>query len=343
VRRKKKLVDLMKPTNNILITGGAGFIGSHLSKCLLEERCRVTALDNLSSGRIENISQPLNHQNFMFVKGDLKNPIDIAKAIQFSQIVFHLAANPEIRVGETDPLIHFQENLVTTFNLLETMRKSKSAKTIIFASTSTIYGEASILPTPEEYGPLIPMSTYGASKLGCEALITSYAHTFNLRALILRLANVVGPRSNHGVIYDFIQKLQKDPIRLEILGDGNQQKSYMHIDDCIDAILHATKTFLKSNKKADIYNIGSADQITVKTIAKIIAEEMKLTNVEFHFSGGVNGGRGWKGDVKNMHLSIEKLAKTAWKPKCNSEQAIRLAVRSILNEKSLKVFLHAAL
>jgi len=321
----------LKLTNNILITGGAGFIGSHLTHRLISEGHKVTILDDLSAGKIENIKQWLNNPNFTFIKEDLKNPKDITKAVQRSQTVFHLAANPEVQVGETDPLIHFQENLVATVNLLEAMRKSKTAKTIVFTSTSTIYGEATILPTPEDYGPLTPISTYGATKLGCEALTTSYAHTFNLNALILRLANIVGPKANHGVIPDFIKKLQANSNRLEILGDGNQQKSYLHIDDCIDAILHATKTFLKNSHKVDIYNIGSNDQITVKRIAEIVAKEMHLPNVNFSFTGGVDGGRGWKGDIKNMHLSIEKLTKTGWKPKYTSEQAIRLASSTKIN------------
>jgi UDP-glucose 4-epimerase len=320
--------------NNILITGGAGFIGTHLTHRLISEGRKVTILDNLSVGKTENMKQWSNNPNFTFLKGDLKNPKDIAKAIQDTKIVFHLAANPEVQVGETDPHVHFQENLVATFNLLEAMRKNKTAKTIVFTSTSTIYGEATMLPTAEYYGPLIPISTYGATKIGCEALITSYAHTFNLQALILRLANIVGSGANHGVIPDFIRKLQTNLSRLEILGDGNQKKSYLHINDCVDAILHATKTFLKNKLKVEIYNIGCNDQITVKRIAEIVAEEMHLPNVNFSFTGGVDGGRGWKGDVKTMHLSTEKLSKTGWKPKHNSEQAIRLATQSLLKVSS---------
>jgi len=317
-----------------VITGGAGFIGSRLIDRFISEGRKVTILDNLSVGKIGNIKQWSNNPHFTFVKGDLKNPKDIKKAIQGSQAVFHLAANPEVQVGETDPHVHFQENLVATFNLLEVMRKSKTAKTIVFTSTSTIYGEATILPTPENYGPLTPISTYGASKLGCEALITSYAHTFNLRASILRLANIVGPGANHGVIPDFIRKLQTNPNRLEILGNGNQNKSYLYIDDCIDAILHATKTFLKNKHKVEIYNVGSSDQITVKNIAKIIIEETHLPNVNIIFTGGVDGGRGWKGDIKTMHLSTKKLVKTGWKPKHNSERATRLATRSLIKKRA---------
>jgi UDP-glucose 4-epimerase len=316
-----------------VVTGGAGFIGSHLVERLLKEDYSVTVLDNLTSGSTDNIKPQLSNPSLTLIKEDLKKPTKLNKIIEDSEIIFHFAANPEVRVGETDPRVHFEENVLATFNLLEAVRRAKTSKTIVFASTSTVYGEASIIPTPENYGPLVPISTYGASKLSCEALLSSYANTFDLRALILRFANIVGPRSNHGVIHDFVQKLQKSPTSLEILGDGNQKKSYMHIDDCISAILHCTRIFLEGNKKIDIYNIGSTDQITVKKIAQIIVAEMSLKNVKFHYTGGVSGGAGWKGDVKNMSLSIEKLTRSAWKPKYNSQQATKLTVKSIHKEK----------
>ena len=317
--------------SSALVTGGAGFIGSHLVDRLMTERWKVTVLDNLSSGSLNNIERWLGKEVFRLIKGDLKNPKDVENAVKEVELVFHLAANPEVRVGETDPSIHFRENLVATFNLLEAMRKSASAKALVFVSTSTVYGEAEILPTPEDYGPSIPISTYGASKLGCEALACSYAYTFGLRTLILRVANVVGSRATHGVIVDFIEKLKKDPRRLEILGDGTQKKSYLPVEDCVNAILHVTSRFLDGGEKADVYNVGSVDQVEVKAIAKIVTEEMGLRDVEFVFTGGVAGGRGWLGDVKIMHLSIEKLLETGWKPKYNSEEAVRLAVKAILS------------
>ncbi len=321
-----------KPSK-ILITGGAGFIGSHLVDRLMMGGQNVTVFDNLSNGSLKNLESWLENEHFRFIKGDLKKLGDVGEAVKGIELVFHLAANPEVRVGETDPYIHFQENLMATFNLLEAVRKSASAKTFVFFSTSTVYGEAAILPTPENYGPSIPISTYGASKLGCEALVSSYAHTFGLRALILRVANVVGSRANHGVIIDFINKLETDPRRLEILGDGTQKKSYLHIEDFIDATLRLTSRFLDDEKKVDIYNVGSVDQIEVKKIAEVVAEEIGFRDVAFVFTGGVDGGRGWLGDVKIMLLSIDKLMKTGWKPKYNSEQAVRLAVKAILKER----------
>ena len=315
-----------------LVTGGAGFIGSHVVDRLMNKGWNLVVLDNLSSGSLKNIRKWLQNEQFKFVRGDLKNATDAQKAVMDVELVFHLAANPEVRVGETDPSVHFENNLVATFNLLEAMRKSKTAKTLILASTSTIYGEASVIPTPEEYGPLVPISLYGASKLSCEALACSYAHTFGVHTLILRLANVVGSRSAHGVVVDFMKKLQTNPEKLTILGDGTQTKSYLHIDDCINAILHLTTQFLESEKRVDIYNVGAFDQIGVRRIAEIVTKEMKLPNVKFIFTGGVDGGRGWLGDVKLMHLSIKKLRDAGWKPKYNSEKAIQLATRTLLKD-----------
>jgi len=315
-----------------IVTGGAGFIGSHLTERLLKDDYKVIVLDNFSSGKLENTRCLLNNPSITFVKEDLKSPVQLKQMAKDCEIIFHLAANPEVRVGETDPRVHFEENILATFNLLEAIRQAKKPKTIVFTSTSTVYGEASQIPTSENYAPLIPISTYGASKLACEALMTSYAHTFNSEVLILRLANIIGPKSNHGVIVDFIRKIQTNPKELEILGDGTQEKSYLHIEDCIEAIIHLTKIFVTGTKKVDVFNIGSYDKITVKEIAKIVAEEMGTPNVEYKYTGGVDGGRGWKGDVKTMQLSIEKLLKTGWKPKYTSEQAVKLATKALIQE-----------
>jgi UDP-glucose 4-epimerase len=173
----------------------------------------------------------------------------------------------------------------------------------------------------------MPISTYGASKLACEALITAYAYTYGFKAIIYRLANIVGPRNRHGVIFDFVEKLRRSPGQLEILGDGTQTKSYLHVKDCIDAILLGLD---KSSAQVEIFNVGSEDQADVKTVAQIVIEEMGLEGVKLVFTGGVDGGRGWKGDVKNMLLDITKLKTLGWKPKLNSRQAVREAAKSLL-------------
>ena len=308
-------------SQRVLVTGGAGFIGSHLVDALITKGTNVCVFDNLSSGTLQNIKQWLDSPNFTLIKGDLLNPSDIKKLKQESyDLVFHLAANPEV---------HFQQNLVATHNLLEHHRKTRNTPTLIFTSTSTVYGEPTKIPTPENYAPLKPISTYGATKLASEALISAYAYTYGFKAIILRLANIAGPRSQHGVIHDFIQKLNKNPKELEILGDGTQTKSYLYIIDCINAML---LTLQKSKEHVEIYNVGSEDQITVTEIAQTVTQEMGLKNVKFKLTGGVNGGRGWIGDVKNMLLDTNKLNSLGWKPELNSEQAIRKTVQHIISE-----------
>ena len=328
MHRKVARAVKMKSCNigKVLITGGAGFIGSHLVDALLTQGASICVFDNLTAGTTQNIKQWRTNPSFNFIKGDLVNSADLAKIEKTRfETVFHLAANPEVRIGPTNPDIHFQQNIVTTHNLLEFLRKTGNSSTLIFTSTSTVYGEPTKIPTPEDYAPLKPISTYGASKLACEALISAYAYTYGFKAIIYRLANIVGPRSKHGVIYDFIQKLKINPKELEILGDGTQNKSYLYITDCIEAMLIGLE---KTKSQVEIYNVGSEDQITVKTIAEIVVEEMRLKNVQFKFTGGVEGGRGWKGDVKNMLLDISKIKSLGWKPRHNSKQAIRHAKSS---------------
>jgi len=307
-----------------LVTGGAGFIGSHLIDALLSKGYEVSCIDNFSSGKREFIEH--NLERIELYEGDLLRQQDISKAIDGCDVVFHLAANPDVRIGAINTRTHVDNGILATYNLLEEMRK-KSINKIIFTSSSTVYGEASIIPTPENYGPLIPISLYGAAKLAAEALISSYCHTFDMEAIIYRFANVVGPRSTHGVIYDFIKKLRKNPQELEILGDGKQRKSYLYVDDCIDAMLFGME---KAKEKVEIFNIGSEDWVEVKEIADIVSEEMGL-KPEYRFTGGIDG-RGWKGDVKFMRLDISKLKNMGWKPKYSSREAIRLTAKWLIDE-----------
>jgi UDP-glucose 4-epimerase len=320
----------VKELGKALVTGGAGFLGSHLVDALQERKDDVIVVDNLTSGRMENLHQASDRGGLKFVKIDLKTPLGLTEMLDGVNTIFHFAANPEVRVGMTDPAVHFRENLLATFNLLEAARKSGGAKTLVFASTSTVYGEALQMPTREDYGPMLPISTYGASKLGCESLISSYAYTHGLRALILRLGNCVGRRSGHGVIADFIRKLKTTPTELEILGDGTQTKSYVHVSDFLTGTFTAVDAFVQSNRRVDVYNLSSPDQVGVKKIAQIVTEQFGLGNVKMKFTGGVDGGRGWFGDVKVMHLSVEKLQKLGWQPKLNSEQSTRLATKELL-------------
>ncbi|AKB30446.1 UDP-glucose 4-epimerase [Methanosarcina siciliae C2J] len=314
----------MLSENRILVTGGAGFIGSNLVDRLLEKGNLVVVFDNLSSGKMEFIEHHLENPDFSLVRGDLLDPEAIERACKDVDMVYHVAANPDVKLGASDTKVHLDQNILATYNLLEAMRKG-DAKKIAFTSTSTVYGEASVMPTPEDYGPLIPISLYGASKLACEALITSYSHTFDIQAWIFRFANIVGPRSTHGITVDFIKKLKDNPGRLEILGDGKQEKSYLHVSECVDAILFAIE---KSKEDINIFNIGSEDTISATEIGGVITEEMGLSDVEFVYTGG---NRGWKGDVPRMRLGIEKLKAIGWKPVYTSENSVRETARELLS------------
>lgn len=315
----------MSTKNNILVTGGAGFIGSYLVDCLMKTGNNITVFDNLSSGKIEFIKKHLGNPDFKLIKGDLLDIKEIETACGDIDFVFHVAANPDVKLGASDTKVHFDQNILATYNLLEAMRKNK-VKKIAFTSTSTIYGEAQIMPTPENYGPLIPISLYGASKLACEALITSYSHTFEIQCWIFRFANIVGPRSTHGIIVDFINKLRENSTQLEILGDGKQEKSYLHIAECVDAILFAIE---KSQDNVNIFNIGSEDTISATRIGEKIVEEMGLSGVKFIYTGG---NRGWKGDVPKMRLGIEKLKSFGWNPVYTSERSVKETARAIIKE-----------
>jgi len=312
--------------SKIIVTGGAGFIGSHLVDKLIAGGNEVTVIDNLSSGKIEFIEHHNQDPNFKLVKLDMLELEKLQTAIKGADMIYHLAANPDVRLGAENTKVHLEQNIIVTYNLLEAMRMNKQ-QNIVFTSTSTVYGEASIIPTPENYGPLIPISLYGASKLACEALITSYCHTFEMRSWIFRFANIVGERGTHGIIIDFINKLKTNPKALEILGDGQQRKSYIHVSDCIDGILFAVNN---SDEMANIFNIGSTDTINSTQIGELIVKEMGLHDVKFTYTGG---NRGWKGDVPKMLLSIDKLQKLGWNPSHNSKSSVIAATRSTLEKQ----------
>lgn len=244
---------------------------------------------------------------------------DLSGILENVDRVFHLAANPDVR--ETDPESHVNENFICTYEILEAMREN-DVENMIFTSSSTVYGEAEI-PTSEEH-PTFPISLYGASKLASEALISAYCHTFDFSGWVYRFANVIGSRLRHGVIYDFIKKLRENEEELEILGNGKQRKSYIYIEDCIDAML----TGLKAGEGFNVFNIGTSDQVNVTRIAEIVSEEMDL-DPDFHYTGGK---RGWTGDVPVMLLSADKLKDLGWSPEYSSEEAVRKAARDLLDE-----------
>jgi UDP-glucose 4-epimerase len=315
-------------TPTILVTGAAGFIGSHLTDKLLSLHYKVVGFDNLSAGSKTNLKNAMKDRRFRFVEGDLLHRNETQRALGACSLIFHLAADPEVRLGEEDPEKHFRQNLLATYNLLDAIRGRGTSTRMVFASTSTVYGEASVIPTPEDYGPLLPISTYGATKLGCEALAASFTQLAPLNVAIFRFANVVGSRSKHGVIYDFIAKLKKNPKELEILGDGTQSKSYLHVGDCVAAFLMPLNdSFWKDT--VEVVNIGSDDQIDVLRLARVVTETMGLKDVAFRTTQPL-GGRAWPGDVKVMQLDASKIKKLGWQCKHNSESAIRLAADELV-------------
>ncbi|MEM0158312.1 MAG: NAD-dependent epimerase/dehydratase family protein [Thermoplasmataceae archaeon] len=308
--------------SNVLITGGAGFIGSNLCEALVVNN-RVTALDNLSNVDERYIRKFMGNANFRFIRSDLAKDKIPGKPGDFD-LVFHLAANSDVKHGAQNTRTDFDNNVLATFNLLEYCRKN-DIQNLIFASSSTVYGEASVIPTPENYGPYLPISSYGASKMACEGFISAYSHYYGIKGTIFRFANIVGKNSTHGVIHDFIHKLIENPRELEILGDGTQRKSYLHVSDCVNSMIFV----YEKTKGTDIFNLGNSGTTSVVKIADTVVSRMGLKDVSYRFTGGVDG-RGWKGDVKIAQLDIAKLTSLGWKNRFNSDQAVEVSVDETL-------------
>jgi len=307
----------------VVITGGAGFIGSHVADALVGE-AEVVAIDHLKAGKRANLAEAIK-AGATLVKRDLLRA-DLRPIFRRADVVYHFAANPDVRLDRRGTKPTIDENIVATHRVLEACRAA-SVPRIVFPSTSTIYGEAKVVPTPEDYSPLEPISVYGASKLAGEALLSAYAHTFGVQALVFRLANVVGPRSGHGVVVDLVRKLGRNPKRLEILGsDPGTAKSYVHLDDVMAGIRAGERG---PSGPFSVYNLGSEDAITVRALADAICEELGLEGVEYAWTGGAGGGRGWTGDVRTMQLAIDRLKRTGWRPRKTSEQAVRAAARDV--------------
>lgn len=310
-----------------LVTGGAGFIGSHLVDSLVNKGKKVRVIDNFSSGKMEFLSH--HNSNVEIIRCDLLDFENVSKAMAGIETVHHLAANPDIRLGTEVTDTDLKQGTMATYNILEAMRVN-GVKNISFASSSAIYGEAKEMPTSEKYGPLLPISLYGASKIASETLITAWIGTFGGKAWIHRFANIVGPRGTHGVIFDFIHKLKKTPERLEVLGDGFQEKSYMSVHDCVNSMLHLIK---KTDNDVNLFNLGTGDTCSVRRIAEIVVEESKIENVKIEYTGGK---RGWAGDVPKTFLNVDKLLGTGFEPTRMSEETIRDCVINLIDEIGLR-------
>ncbi len=309
-------------TMKCFVTGGAGFIGSHLVDRLIEQGHEVTVFDDLSSGKKEFISHYLENDNFLFIRADLANANRVKKEIKDHDVVFHIAANPDVRKGAEKPDIA-KKDILATYNLLDAMRERSITK-IVFSSSSVIYGETPPQALPETYGPLLPISVYGAAKLASEGLISSFCHTFDMQCWMYRFANVVGMRGTHGVIVDFINKLRTNPHELEILGDGRQRKPYLYVTECVDGMLYG---FHHANEQINVFNLGVNSVTEVTRIGQLVVEEMGLHDVCFKYTGGK---RGWKGDVPHFQFDVSKIGALGWKTTLTSDEAIRKAIRDLL-------------
>jgi len=311
-----------------LVTGGAGFIGSHLIDRLVSRGDTVVVIDNLSSGNLDFIQNHIDSGKVSLIRGDITNYQDVLSAMSGIECVFHLAANPDIRLGTKITDTDLKQGTIATYNIVEAMR-IEGVKKIAFASSSVVYGEDAPMPTPENHGPCLPISLYGASKQAGEGLISSWVGTFGLQAWIFRFANIIGTRGTHGVIFDFIHKLKADPSRLEVLGNGLQEKSYMEVGDCVDGILHV---MANSNDSVNLFNLGSHDTASVKRIAEIVVEETGCTGASIEYTGG---DRGWAGDIPRAMLAIDKMLEIGFDVNYNSEEAIRHTARALIEEIGL--------
>lgn len=313
---------------NVVVTGGAGFIGSNLVAQLLNKNHRVRILDNFSSGKHEFLHQYLGNNHLTIVTGDLLDQNSVMENIHTDDdIVFHLASNPDISKGINDPTLDFRQTIIATFHVIQAMRLH-NVKKLFYTSGSGVYGDRGNTCIPEDTGNLEPVSMYGASKLSAEAIICAFCHLFDIQAWILRPANIVGPHVTHGVVYDFFGKLKKDPHRLEILGNGKQSKSYLYVDDVLEAIFLLLR---KATERINIYNIASTDAITVNSIARLVVEEMNISKVTYVYHGG---RAGWKGDIPIVRLESNKLRRLGWKPKHSSRQAIQKTVQWLIANRS---------
>lgn len=308
----------------ILVTGGAGFIGSHLVDSLLSQGHSVKVYDNLS-GEGKNLLDHLkNNQNFKFVKADLADLKTLKKEIKNIDMVYHLAANSDISKGITDPTIDFEQTTKNTFNLLLAMRDN-GIKKLFYTSGSGVYGDVGETYTKENFGPLIPVSMYGATKLSAEAMIYAFSNFYDIQVWVLRPANIIGPRLTHGVIFDFVRRLKKDPSKLEILGDGKQSKSYLYVLDVVKGI---NLVVSEAKEKINIFNIASNSFITVNEIADVITEEMGISPKRSWTGGKI----GWKGDVAKVRIDNSAIEKIGWKPQYDSQQAVRKTARVVLGK-----------
>ena len=309
----------------VIVTGCAGFVGSTLVDKLLELNYHIIGIDNFSTGQKTFLKNAFTNKNFRFYKCDILNLNKLKKIFKGSEMIFHLAANADVRYGYKNPFRDLEQNTITTYNVLEAMKKNNINK-IVFCSTGSVYGEPKNFPTPENDNFPIQTSFYGASKVAGETFIQAYCEAFNFKSWIFRFVSILGNRYTHGHVYDFCKQLFKNSSYLKVLGDGNQRKSYLHVDDCISAMLIATK---KSKNKINIFNLGTNEYVNVKQSINVICDQLQV-KPKVSFSGGK---RGWIGDSPFIFLNNKKIRSLGWKPKLTINESIKQTVIYLKNNK----------
>jgi UDP-glucose 4-epimerase len=308
-----------------IVTGCAGFIGSTLVDKLLDLNYQIIGIDNLSTGQKIFLEKAFTNKNFKFFKCDLLNLNRLKKIFRSSNIVFHFAANADVRYGYKHPYKDLEQNTIVTYNVLESMREN-NINNIVFCSTGSVYGEPNKFPTPEDYSFPLQTSFYGASKLAGESLIQAYCESYGFKCWIFRFVSILGNRYTHGHVYDFCKQLFNNPNHLKVLGNGNQKKSYLHVGDCINAIILSIN---KSKKKINIFNLGTKEYITVKQSIRIICNYLKvIPKVSF-----IGGKRGWIGDSPFIFLNTKKIRSLGWKSKFTIKESIKQTTKYLINNK----------
>ncbi len=314
----------------VFLTGGAGFIGSHVVDTLIPQGYEVTVYDNLSNGRRDFLEAHFGHSAFRFVEADVLDLATLTEAMRGHDLVWHLSANTDIIGSHEQPDRDLRECVVGTFNVVEAMRQC-GIQPLLFASSGAVYGDlCHDVSVSEEAGPLLPVSTYGAGKIGSEAFISSYGHVYGIHAWIYRFGNVVGGRMTHGVIYDFIHKFKKNPKELLIRGDGRQEKNYFLVEECIDGMAWGFRHIpMTEDSPCDVFNLGTTTVTRVTLIADIVREEMGLHDAEILIEGTK---KAWPGDQPRVHFTVDKINTLGWKTKHTSDESVRLAVRRMMEK-----------
>lgn len=310
----------------ILVTGAAGFIASNLIPRLLARGDEVAGADNFFLGKREYVVQ---HPRFAFHELDLLDLDGVVKLVGdfCPDRIWHLAANSDISFGTKYTDFDLKGGTIVTYNVLEAMRRT-DVKEIVFSSSGAVYGEPAVMPTPEDYGPILPISLYAASKVACETLVTAFAHNYDLRAWIFRFGNIVGPNPTHGVIYDFVLRLRDERTKLVVLGDGTQAKPYVYVEDCLDGIEFGVK---HAREHVNVHNLAVDDQTSVREIADWTIEAMGIDRSSIEVQYG-DGPRGWRGDVPQVKLDTRRLTALGWTPKLTSREAVRRTIREVVEQ-----------